>query len=60
MTTSNDLPKVDTQPTKLRKNQSKYYEEFETIKDSPDNVAKAIMTRPPKKDWRFLKNRKIG
>ena len=49
-----------TKQPKIRKNQSKYYEEFETIKDTPDNVAKAILKQPSKKDWRFLKNRKIG
>ena len=51
---------TQTKSPKVRKNQSKYHEEFEIIKDSPQNVAQAIMKRPPKKDWRFLKNRKIG
>lgn len=27
----------------------------ETIPDSPDAVARAIMKAPPKKDWRYLK-----
>ncbi|MCY4186433.1 MAG: hypothetical protein OXD45_14135 [Rhodobacteraceae bacterium] len=43
-----------TKSPKPRKNQSKYYKEFPVIKDSPENVAKAIMKQPPKKDWRFL------
>ncbi|MCY4184611.1 MAG: hypothetical protein OXD45_04760 [Rhodobacteraceae bacterium] len=52
--------KTKDQEPKVRKNRTKYYEEFETIKDTPQNVARAILTRPPKKDWRFLKNRKKG
>ena len=38
-----------------KSSRSKYYEEFKPIKDSPENVAKAIMQRPPKKDWNFMK-----
>ena len=45
---------------KIRKNQSKYYEEFETIKDSTDNVVEAVLKRPPKKDWRFMAKEKNG
>ncbi len=33
---------------KPRKNQSRYHEDFEIIKDIPENVAKAIMKQPPK------------
>jgi len=51
--------KVEDSKPKARKNRSKYYEEFETIKDSTDNVAKAIMKWPPKKDWRFMAKKKI-
>ncbi len=46
-----------TKHPKTRKNQSKYHEEFEIIRDTPENVAKAIMKRPPKKDWRFMKGK---
>ncbi|MCY4100016.1 MAG: hypothetical protein OXF46_03760 [Rhodobacteraceae bacterium] len=49
-----------TKKPKVRKNQSKYYEDFPIIKDTPQNVAQAILKQPPKKDWRFMKNRKIG
>jgi len=34
---------------KPKANQSKYYEEFEVIKDTPKNVANVIMRKPPKK-----------
>lgn len=27
----------------------------ENIPDTPENVARAIMARPPKKDWDYLK-----
>ncbi len=27
----------------------------EAIDDTPENVAKAIMRKPPKKEWRYLK-----
>ena len=47
-----------TKQAKVRKNQSKYHEEFEPIKDTPRNVAKIIMKQPPKKDWRFLEKKK--
>ena len=43
--------------SKPRANQSKYYEEFETIKDTPQNVAKVIMRKPPKKNWRFMEQK---
>ena len=26
----------------------------EPIDDSPENIAKALMSGPPKKDWRYL------
>ena len=28
------------------------------IPDTPENVAKSIMRKPPKKDWRFLESKK--
>jgi hypothetical protein len=36
---------------------SKYFEHFERIPDTPENVAKAIFSTPPKKesDWDYLK-----
>lgn len=30
----------------------------EPIPDTPENVARAIMQGPPKKDWRFLRRRR--
>ena len=48
-----------TKHPKTRKNQSKYHEEFEIIKDTPENVAKAIMKQPPKKDWRFMAKKSV-
>ena len=30
------------------------------ISDTPENLARLIMARPPKKDWRYLKGRKKG
>ncbi len=30
----------------------------EPIPDSPRNIAKAIMKRPPKKGWRYLREHK--
>ena len=45
---------MKTKEPKVRKNRTKYYEEFETIKDSTDNVVEAVLKRPPKKDWRFM------
>ena len=32
----------------------------EPIPDTPENVARAIMQRPPKKDWDYLKKDKAG
>ena len=29
----------------------------DNIPDTPENVARAIMARPPKKDWDYLKER---
>ena len=29
----------------------------EPIPDTPENVARAIMQRPPKKNWRYLKKK---
>ena len=31
----------------------------EPIPDTPENVARIIMSRPPKKVWRYLKTRNI-
>lgn len=40
------------------KKQSKYYEEFEPIKDTPENVAKVLMSQEPKesKEWKYLES----
>ena len=37
--------------------QSKYSEHFDHIPDTPENVAKALFSTPPKKDdeWKYLK-----
>ena len=35
----------------------KRYEDIEPIPDTPENVARAIMKGPPKKEWDFLKKR---
>ena len=37
--------------------QSKYYEHFEHIPDTPENVAKALFSTPPKEsnEWKYLK-----
>ena len=32
----------------------------EPIPDSPENVAKAILTSKPKKDWRYVDDYKAG
>lgn len=39
------------------KGQSKYSEHFDNIPDTPENVAKALFSTPPKKDseWKYLK-----
>lgn len=36
---------------------SKYYEHFEHIPDTPENVAKALFSTPPKQkdEWKYLK-----
>ena len=34
------------------------YQMPEPIPDTPENVALAIMKGPPKKEWRYLKERK--
>ena len=38
-------------------NKSKFYEHFSPIEDTPENVAKILLTTPQKKkeDWRYLK-----
>ena len=35
----------------------KNYPDFEPIPDTMENIARAIMQAPPKKDWRFEKKR---
>lgn len=37
--------------------QSKYYEHFDHIPDTPENVAKALFSTPPKEkdEWKYLK-----
>ena len=37
--------------------QSKYSEHFDHIPDTPENVAKALFSAPPKrnKEWKYLK-----
>ena len=34
------------------------YQMPEPIPDTPENVARAIMQGPPKKEWRYLKERR--
>jgi hypothetical protein len=34
------------------------YQMPEPIPDTPENVARAIMQGPPKKEWRYLKDKK--
>jgi len=61
MPTRNDRPTVKTQASetnKPRANQSECHEESPMIKDSPENAGEAITMQPPKKDWRFLENKK--
>ena len=36
------------------------YQMPEPIPDTPENVARAIMQGPPKKEWRYLKNKEKG
>lgn len=38
--------------------QSKYYEHFDQIPDTPENVAKALFSASPKEEseWKYLKN----
>ena len=36
---------------------SKYDDLPEPIPDTPENIARACMQGPPKKEWRFLKER---
>lgn len=36
---------------------SKYSDLPEPIPDTPENIARACMQGPPKKEWRFLKNK---
>lgn len=46
--------------TKIMKQKSKHNEDFEHIQDTPENVARAILSTPPKKqdEWRYLKDSK--
>ena len=36
--------------------QTKYYEHFDHIPDTPENVAKALFSTPPKKnsEWKYV------
>ena len=47
-----------TDETKRPRGRPEEREWPDSIPDTPENVARAIMARPPKKDWDYLKQEK--